>query len=329
MTIIELAMLTKHRKLKIKLLIVYLFSILPFLIFIFYLFDLWYDTRRTQVLEQNINYANLAGEFLNNTIKDGQITTQIIADDPYFINLLTKSDSDKEALILYLRNIINKLPYINSINIFNPDGFPLASSSESVNEQDLINTKDREYFQEVLKTKKTVISPMTIGRYSAKRLVIIASPMVRNDKITVIITTTINIDFMKTSIENILKKENINHNTLILLDNQGQLVFIANQPYPKESELGLISANPCYQDAHNGNNYIIENKLLPIINKKVMGTCIPINHNGWVVANIVPVEELYAPIFKIQKFIWVIIGSASLFASGLFSFFLRKIRIVY
>lgn len=327
MTIIEIAMLTKHRKLKVKLLIVYLFSILPFLIFIFYLFDLWYDTRRAQVLEQNIIYANMAGEFINTTIKEGENISEIMAQDPYFMEVVSKMD--KEKANLYLKSIIAKIPLINSINLFHPDGTPFASSSDLVTQQSEIKTSDRDYFQKTLETKKMVVSSMTIGRYSAKRLLIIASPVMNKDEISEIITVTLNIDVLKSSVEDILKKQNATNNSLILLDNQGQLVFVANQPYPKEEEINLLAENQCYQDAHNGKNYLLENKSLPFINKKVMGTCIPINHNGWVVGNVMPIEELYAPIFKIQKFIWVIIGSALLFAGGLFSFYLRKIRIVY
>ena len=67
-----------RKRLKIKLIFIQFFTIIPFLIFIFYIFDLWYDTRRSLVLNENLNYAKLVGENIKDFIVKEELITKII-----------------------------------------------------------------------------------------------------------------------------------------------------------------------------------------------------------------------------------------------------------
>ncbi|MCJ7740679.1 hypothetical protein MUP32_05205 [Candidatus Microgenomates bacterium] len=319
--------MTKHRKLKIKLLIVYLISILPFLIFIFYLFDLWHDTLRIQALRENTDFAKLAAEYVKESFQVGQITSDIIAQN----NLYDVIVKDKENGRLILKDIIAKLPSVNSINIMNLDGSSLAFSFDNPKREEEINIQTKPYFQQALNTKKTALSTVIISSFSGKRLIITAVPLLRNNETVAIITATIDLEYLKKVTENVLekKKHSDGKNTLMLLDDKGQIAFITNQEFLKEEELGLLSDTPYFREASKGKTSPIENQLLPIVNTRVNGVSVPVDHQGWVILRVVPVEELFAPLFMVQNMIWLIIASGLFFAGGLFSFYLRKIRIVY
>ncbi len=327
MSIIEIAMLTKHRKLKVKLLIVYLISIIPFLIFIFYVVDLWYDTRRAQAYTENTDFAKLAAEYVKESFQVGQITSDIIAQN----NLYDVIVKDKENGRLILKEIIAKSPSINSINIMNLDGSSLAFSFDIPKQEEEINIQSKPYFQQALETKKMALSTVIISSFSGKRLIITAVPVLKNNETVAIITATIDLEYLKKATENVLekKKHSDGKNTLMLLDDKRQIAFITNQEFPKEEDLGLLSETNYFKEARSGVISPIENELLPIVNTRVNGVSLPVDHQGWVILRVVPVDELFSPLFMVQNMTWLIVISGLFFAGGLFSFYLRKVRIVY
>jgi hypothetical protein len=316
-----------RRRLKIKLLFIQLLTIIPFLIFIFYLFDLWYDARRSQVLSENLNYTRLVGENIKDFIVREEVATKIISE-PSFYDTLMKN---KEGATLILENILAKTPELYNITIADTNGMILATTLDIPKEQlPSYNMQDRDYFQEIIKTRQTATSALLVGKVTNEKLVISASPVIRNNELVAVVTTSVEVEKLKNKIENLLSKSKYaSKYQIILLDNTGQIVFISNQSLPNEVERSVPINSEFYKRAKQGETYFMENVYFPIINKKVMGTSISVNSYGWVVISVVPIEEIFAPLVKIQSIIWLIIGSAILFSVAVSSYLIRKIKIVY
>lgn len=173
-----------QRKFKIKLLVVQLLSILPFLIFIFYLFDLWYDSRRSSVLDDNIDQATTIVEFLNKSLDVAVTVGKVIATDASIVENLT---SGENVLNEKLRNINSIKHEFFAISILDRSGKFIAHSADLTPEQKLINYADRDYFQETLRTKKTFISNPVFGRVTEQPVVAINVPVFKDEEIVAVV----------------------------------------------------------------------------------------------------------------------------------------------
>ncbi|EKD95563.1 MAG: hypothetical protein ACD_24C00446G0002 [uncultured bacterium] len=317
-----------HRRLKIKLLIVYLISVLPFLIFIFYLCDLWYDTRRAHVLAENINYARLAGEFTKDSLAKGELVSKIISTDPYFYTILLKNRVTADD---FLRKAVNNnVNEIDNINILDLNGNILATTADLSKEEN-ITLQNRAYFEEAIKTKKTAVSPSLVNRSTGKKVAMVATPVIKNDEVAAVIIATLDLEHLKSAMENIFNKKNqpVLKNTIILLDNEGRAVFVTQQPFPKEEEDKLLADTSLFIEARHGETHLIENQFLPLIKQRVVGVSVPVNNYGWVVVSVAETKEIFASLLTIQSIIWIITITGLLFAGSLFSFFLRKVKIAF
>ena len=64
---------------KTKLFLIQFLAIIPYLLFIFYLFDLWFETSRSHVLEINLNEAKLLSLYLHDNLTHGLSVSKTLA----------------------------------------------------------------------------------------------------------------------------------------------------------------------------------------------------------------------------------------------------------
>lgn len=312
------------RHLKIKLIIIQLISILPFLIFIFYLSDLWYDSQRSLLLSQNIDKTNLINTFVQNYLRHGTVIFEALTEDTLFRKTLSR---DPKAAGDILKTTAFYVPEVDNIVVTDQKGQVLSSSLNLSAEQEKITVFDRPYFQKVLREKKATLSDPIIGRFSNKWIAVLASPILEEDKVVAVIVTSLDLEQLKKEIEESL--ENNGEKMVVLLDSQRQIVFTLGQPFPKESQKNLLADLPFVKKAKEGQLAIFENQELPMTRKPVIGVAVPMEEADWVVVSFEQMENIFAPLFKIQSLIWAILFVSLLFAISVITYFLRKVRVVY
>jgi len=313
-----------QRKLKIKLLVIQLLSILPFLIFIFYLFDLWYDSRRSSVLDDNIDQATTIVEFLNKSLDVATTVGKVMATN---INVETILAKDENGLNGALRNINLIKPEFLTISILDRNGNFIAHSADLTPEEKLINYADRDYFQETLRTKKTFISNPVLGRVTKQSVVAITVPVFKDEEIVAVVRISYSLDYLKGEIEKTIAESA--YKTIFVLDRNNNIIILTNKPLLSEEEKSLFRDFDFIKTTRQNKRAYIENLTLPIINKPSIGASMLASEFGWVVVSVVPVSEIFAPIWKSQSAIWIIMLFAFLFSFSLLTYFLRKVKIVY
>src|SRR3989338_7216192 len=112
-------MTNTQRRVKIRLLVAQIIAILPFLLFIFYLFDLWYDTQRALIMEKNITAAQLTGNTLYNSFLVGKNVSTIIASDSISSKLSANAtNSDNTELNTIFEGIRKQYPEVLSLSVY-------------------------------------------------------------------------------------------------------------------------------------------------------------------------------------------------------------------
>jgi len=312
------------RRLKIKLLLVQLISIVPFLIFIFYLFDLWFDTSRSMVLKENIGSAKLTATLINNSFRNGLTTAEILSTDPIFLESLAEN---KDEATLILKNILAKNQSLEAITVRDKEGKLLSATLELSAEQKQISAADMDFFQETIRGKRTVLSNPQKGKFTGKPIIAMTAPVVKNSETTAVVSTAYSLSYLKNLIEkNIISA---NERTIIVFDKNGQIVFISNQPFPSAEEKTLLADLLFVKEVQAGRVAFLENQKIPLIDKNVIGAAMPIDNFGWGVVSVEPITNVFAPIFKLQSIVWVIIFVGLLFSLSFITYFLRKVQIIY
>ncbi len=317
----------KHPRLKVKLILIQFLTILPFLIFIFYIFDLWYDTRRAQILEKNTSEAKFIAEIIKNELNYAQNLSLILAHNTNFHKYLL---NNRETAHKTLKNITDTSKEINAIVITDPIGRPISASFEITPDEEQTTLTDRDYFQEMLKKKDVVVSPQILGRFSQKNIVIAAAPIIANNEVVAAVLTSYEIESLKKKIEDNLPPNN-NDRLIFVIEKNGRLSFQVNKPFYKDSDRVFLNdkfyINPPLE---RGKIALIDNQSLPpYLTEKAMGASVPVDKFGWVVISVEPTNVIFAPLFKIQSATWLIIFFALIFSVAVSSFFLKKIKIVY
>jgi len=319
-------MLTQHRRLKIKLLAVQLISIIPFLLFIFYLFDIWYDTRRSSVIEQNLNQAKMIASFLHSGFVYAQETAKVLTNDKHLQKLL---GSDINTSRQVIKNLVDQASEIDNIAITDNFGTPIVSTTDLSDLQlKNITFADREYFQQALKSKKTAFSSPLVGKLTGNYILTVAAPILSGNEVAYVVVLAIDINRLKEKIDQFLPEDK--DKFIYILDSNRQIVWLNNQPLPVEKEKSLMADLPSIKKAQTEKMVVIENQLLPFSNdKSMMGGAVSINNSGWVVASVEPVDHIFSPILKLQSVVWLILISAMIFSVSILSYFLRKVKIAF
>lgn len=315
-----------HRKLKIKLLFVQLLAIIPFLVFIFYLFDLWFDTRRTLILQENINNAQLISLYINESFKKGLTLSSIIAADTFFHdNLLQNKQAVKNGLV----NFRSKTEDFDGISIFDVNGKIISTTLDITDQQvQEVDISDRDYFAEAVNDKKMVVGNPIVGRFTGNLVVPLAAPLLIDNKVEAVVVTSLVVENLKQKVESNLY---LNSDKIVaLFDGNKQLVFTLHKPFPEEKVKGLMTDDTVFaKNLLYGKPQIIENQIIPLSEKPVSGALVALAEYPWAVLSVESTESIFSPLFKLQSIIWLIIFFALLFSVAAVTYFIRKVRIVY
>lgn len=316
--------MSTQRNFKAKLILVQLIAIIPLLLFVFYVFDLWYDTARSSVLDNSINQAKLVANTVEDSFNIGVAVANIVATNPIVKSKLTSDPATiKSALAIVTENISG----LSGIHIVDLSGNTLAFSRDLTPEQKKISIADRTYFQDVLETKKSVIADPLVGRFRNIASVFMATPMMDDGKVTAVVSTGYELEVLKNKLEEILSADD--KRDILLYDKAGRLAFILYKPLPNEEEKAIFNNLPFLKNGERNNIKIIENQKLPNSDKLYMGASVPVNDFGWTVVNLVSTDDVLAPLYKVQGITWLVFLSALLFALSLISYIMRKIKMVY
>src|SRR3989338_8438234 len=296
-------MFFQHSKIKLKLLLSQFLAIIPFLIIIFFLIDLWYDTRRFLLIQENMSTAKIMADYVNFYLYSGLNTSNILAADPVYTALqsskyLDEPDKLKELLV----SIKAELPALDSVSLFDPSGKLIATSLDILPDRIESSISDRDYYKKLIESKKPVFSNPVIGKFSDKYI-----------KKT-----------MKT--QSARTKKNI-----ILIDGNGEIVFKIKKEIPADSQKKLLKNDSRLIKALSEKQTVIDNEILPVSNKPLIGAIASVNGGqfGWSVLSYNYALDIFGPIIKTQNFIWVLILVSLLVSLSVISYFLRKIKIVY
>ena len=211
-----------HPKVKIKILLSQILAIIPFLIFIFILIDLWYDARRTLILEQNLSNAQILESYITDTINHSRgIALTLGQQDIYAVLQKSGYLSDKEKMKIVLKRIQERQPELHSISLFDPGGNLIETSFDYPPERAGTNISDRDYFQMAVNEKKTVISNPLIGRLSKEYIVIVATPILIEDHIEGVFLVNFNLNHLKKDLEEAVKGQN---RRIFLIDSSGNII---------------------------------------------------------------------------------------------------------
>lgn len=221
-----------QKSFKLKLLLVQILVIAPFLLIIFYLIDHWYDTQRSQILRSNLDYARLVAGYIKDYVDDSRLLAQSLTSD-----------------------------------------------------EDLIKNLD---------TKPA---------------------------------TDINLQALSSKLDKIVKS---GRKTVILFDRKGNIVLITGKGLIKEEDKTTLAQKKFIIDTLSGNSQFLENEMLPVISSgRFYGATVPISELGWGVLSVESAQDLFIPITSVQRQLWLIVILALVFSFAIYSYFLRKMRLVF
>lgn len=313
-----------HRKFKLKLLTIQLLSILPFLVFIFYLFSLWFDTQRKLIINQNISQAKLTGEFIREKMDNGLSFSALLATDE---NLYKSAKEDSEKTRSYLVKTIQKGGAVDSVIITGIDGLAVSASFPLTLDQKEDSLSSEPYFHQVLRSKTNVISSPIKDHYSDHQVIVMASPIVKNQEMVGVINSQIDLENLKNMTEKAIYSDE--NSSIIVLDSDNQIVFIPFKPIPEMNEKNLF-VNAAFSTKNIGNNIeIIENQKLPTGSQTVFGASVKLSGLSWKVLSTAPTEMIFLPLLVMEKSVWLIIGVSLIFTLAVISYFLRTVKVVF
>ena len=322
-------MLLVHQKVKLRILISQVLAVIPFLIFIFVLFDLWYDTRRTLILEQNLSNSRLLGNYLTNSINHSIGIAKSLSDPEIFGILDNTNPSDKSRMKSIFKTIQENQHEVDSVSLFSPGGALIESSYEYPVSKSNSNIADRDYFQKAITTKKPAVSTAIFGKLSGNYIVAVASPIVINNQIEGVILVNINLENIKRNFE--AAYSSTDPRRTLIIDKDGNIVLELYHGMFSDDQKSILKDNTHITQALKGESSVIDNEKLPISGKTMLGFTVPVEVNGdyWTIMSIDSAEDIYLPIIRIQSFLWLLILISVVFVLTVVSYFLRKIKIIY
>lgn len=311
-------------KFKLKMLLIQILTIIPFLIMIFFLIDHWYDARRSLILSQNMDYAKLAAGYVGQYLKSSQTMAESLSKNAEFSDNLTHKPDNARYL---LHQLVASSDSIDSITVTDNTGHALISTINLTDEQKDITITDRPYFQEILNTKATTFSKPSYSKFTGKYVAIAGAPVMADSEIRAVVNIYVNLYGLQQKLSD---STNLSDRSLVLLDRSGNVIFITGRGLVKEEDKSALNGNKFVADSIAGKSVLWENEMISLLeNKLYMGAVSPVPENGWSVVSAQPIEAVYAPITRLQQTVWLMLIVAVIFSFSIFSYFLRKIRLVF
>lgn len=85
------------------------------------------------------------------------------------------------------------------------------------------------------------------------------------------------------------------------MDRKNNIVIVTNRPLPNKEEKLLFSNFEFIASTRENNKAYLDNLRLPFVNEPSIGTSLLASEYGWIVVSVVPVSEIFAPIWKTQS----------------------------
>jgi methyl-accepting chemotaxis protein PixJ len=177
---------------------------------------------REQTTQSQKDRAQTVADKLNRFVFERNGDVEALASQPVFADSKLSSLTAPESKIKLLDRYVDIYQVYDSIAAFDLKGNPTFQSKGKV----LENQLDRKYFQEVLKTAKTVISEPGISKSSGKMAVYFASPIrdLVTGQIIGVMRTRAPIDRLEVPLKDLASKNQNYH----ILDRRSNVVFMSS-----------------------------------------------------------------------------------------------------
>jgi methyl-accepting chemotaxis protein PixJ len=184
-----------------------------------------------QVVKAQTDRAEAVADKLNRFVFERNGDVEALAAQPVFVDPKLSSTSSLEAKNNLLEKYVNIYQVYDSIAYFDLKGDPIAQSKGNK----LTNHADRKYFQDVLKTGKTVISEPSISKSTGKLVVHFASPVkdAVSGQIIGVMRTRTPVERLEAPIKNFATKTKDYH---ILDTRTGKIFISSNGEYSNQAE---------------------------------------------------------------------------------------------
>jgi methyl-accepting chemotaxis protein PixJ len=186
---------------------------------------------RTQVAQEQKTRAIEIADKFNRFIFERNGDVEVLASQPVFADAKLAALTSQEAKVKLLDQYISSYQIYDSIAFFDLKGNPIAQNKGAA----LTNHLDRKYFQEVLKTGKTVISEADKSKSTGKMVIHFATPVkdVATGQIIGVMRTRAPIE----RLEGPLKDFQSKHEDYHIADRRNGKIFISsNGDYTDKSE---------------------------------------------------------------------------------------------
>ncbi len=186
---------------------------------------------RTQTAQEQKTRAIEIADKFNRFIFERNGDVEVLASQPVFADAKLAALTSQEAKVKLLDQYISSYQIYDSIAFFDLKGNPIAQNKGAA----LTNHLDRKYFQEVLKTGKTVISEADKSKSTGKTVVHFATPVkdVATGQIIGVMRTRAPIE----RLEGPLKDFQSKHEDYHIVDRRnGQIFISSNGDYTNKPE---------------------------------------------------------------------------------------------
>ncbi|MFM2304256.1 MAG: hypothetical protein RLZZ135_1666, partial [Cyanobacteriota bacterium] len=182
------------------------------------------NTLQQQVTKSQTDRAEAVADKLNRFVFERNGDVEILAAQPIFADPKLSASTSVQDKVKLLDRYIASYRVYDSIAIFSLNGDPIAESSTKSSK--LGNHLDRKYFQDVLKTGKTVISEPRASKTTGKTSVHFAAPIKNSatGQIIGIVRTRTPADLLETPLKDMATKTQDYH----ILDRKTGKVFISS-----------------------------------------------------------------------------------------------------
>lgn len=277
---------------KRRLLLGFFIGLLPFLAMIFYLFDLWFDTRKQAFVDSERLSAQAMSAYVQAVFDQALVATSLVAKDGSITSMQPKQITPK------LEELVHTSSLYSRAVVFNKNGEVVASTGQT---QAPYTIAEKDYFLELAEVKRPVISDVIIGKITKKVIVIAGSP-VEDEKGNLLGVVTLSIDISELG-EQIKKQLTLGKTTtLALLNGGGKLAFATTIPDPTEEERVKFGELLSVKKAIAGEVATVDQDTIPGNQGYHMGIIVPVYNYRWAIAILEPSQDVLGVVLTTQKY---------------------------
>jgi methyl-accepting chemotaxis protein PixJ len=191
------------------------------------------NTLQQQVIKSQTDRAEAVADKLNRFVFERNGDVEVLAAQPVFADPKLSATTSVQDKVKLLDRYVASYQVYDSIAIFSLNGDPIAESSTKFSK--LGNHLDRKYFQDVLRTGKTVISEPVASKTTGKISIHFAAPIKNSatGQIIGVVRTRTPADLLEAPLKDMATKTQDYH----ILDRKTGKVFISsNGEYQNQPE---------------------------------------------------------------------------------------------